>query len=203
MRDQPLVIIGLTLLAWGFPACVLIGFQKTYWRGTRMAWLRFILIYVFSIATGILADKVLEREELPFKTDEDFMRRDVTSVFIVALSSVLFCLLFTILLALKRHEPSLLRRAVVALGGVIATAIIAATCREPEWQIAAKDCMFGQYFDVCTEYDQYDSVLACWGQKNVGDWTPRNAARKIKVIREAGRQKVDAFMDNYKPKECK
>jgi hypothetical protein len=177
-----------------------------------MAWLRFILVYILSIPTGILAEELMKRGVVTFAgitfwiiSGEVQDRWEVASAFIAGIAAPLFyCLLFTLLLASKRHEASKIRWSLVAIGGVILLAILLETCHEPEWQTAAKICTrFIVYGDTCEKYDQFDSVLACWGQENVADWYPRDRARAIKAIREAGRQRVNAFMDNYKPKECK
>lgn len=71
--------------------------------------------------------------------------------------------------------------------------------QEPEWQIHCKWCTTdggssgGAYRATCRNYDQFDSVLACQAH-NPGAQT---------AIRNAGRSAVNAFMDNWKPKECK
>jgi hypothetical protein len=80
-----------------------------------------------------------------------------------------------------------------------ATASATGFLQEPEWQTHAKWCTTDRgsshaaYLNACQNgKDQFDSVLVCQGHSGGA----QNA------IRSAGRQTVNAFMDNWKSSEC-
>jgi hypothetical protein len=91
-------------------------------------------------------------------------------------------------------------RSLIALGvAMVLAGVIPATAQEPEWQTHAKWCTTdggssgAAYRSTCRSYDQFDSVIACQAH-NPG---------AIQKIREAGRSTVNAYMESYRPKECK
>jgi len=96
-----------------------------------------------------------------------------------------------------------MRRIVTICGiGLLTTMIfglLVVKAQEPEWQIHAKWCTtdrgssYGAYMATCRSYDQFDSVLACQAHNGGA----------LATIRNAGREAVNKFMDNWKPKECK
>jgi hypothetical protein len=84
----------LPLIGFGGPILILVAFQLMFWRGVGRAWLRLLLVYIFSVTTGILSDVIWRIGGTP-------------SAFIAGVGAPLvYCLLFTVLLATKRTDST-------------------------------------------------------------------------------------------------
>jgi hypothetical protein len=78
--------------------------------------------------------------------------------------------------------------------------------QQPDWQIHSNWCAnvdngssHRVYMNTCQSADQYDSVLACQrdAANNNGD-----GGAAVKAVEQAGRQQVNQYMENNKPKQC-
>jgi hypothetical protein len=84
--------------------------------------------------------------------------------------------------------------------------VIPVTPQQPDWQVHANWCAnvdngssHRVYLNTCHSSDQYDSVLACQRDagRNNGD-----GGKAVAAIETAGRQQVNQYMENNKPREC-
>jgi hypothetical protein len=94
------------------------------------------------------------------------------------------------------------------LGVVFVTLLFAVAVgqQQPDWQIHSNWCAnvdngssHRVYMSTCQSADQYDSVLAC--QRDAGN-NNGDGGRAVSAIEQAGRQQVNQFMENNKPKQC-
>jgi hypothetical protein len=99
-------------------------------------------------------------------------------------------------------------RKLVFLLGIVGCSSLA-VADQPEWQIHANWCAnvdkpngssHVAYMSTCRTSDQYDSVMACQRDAKKGNGKGDSI---LKLIEDAGRPAVNAYMANNKPKECK
>jgi hypothetical protein len=90
---------------------------------------------------------------------------------------------------------------------VLCTASVAIGQGTPAWQAHANWCAnvdngssHNVYMATCRNSDQYDSVLAC--QRDAGRNNGDGGAA-VRAVEAAGRQQINAFMQNNKPAQCR
>jgi hypothetical protein len=82
-----------------------------------------------------------------------------------------------------------------------------AIAQQPDWQIHSNWCAnvddgssHNVYMATCRCSDQYDSVLAC--QRDAGN-NNGDGGGAVRAVEGAGRQRVNNFMENNKPAQCR
>lgn len=108
----------LPFIGFGGPLLILIFFQLLFWRGVRGTPLRLILVYVVSVATGILSDVIWHVGE------------DTSAIIAGIVAPLVYCMLFTVLMSGRKRKgeskalnPSIVAAIIQAVGTVLAAII--------------------------------------------------------------------------------